>query len=230
MKNSFLKQSVMGLFLVLTLAACGNKDSSSKSVSPTPVVDPIVDPASVAADLDSIITAFNNKPDVEGLAVNDIIQHTIATPKNVTPTGGTIGDILNFLNANIYNYTASYEFSKVNSIANGILKIQNGNVVNNQVFWGAIVTYSKASDAELNSILSLMNGSADLQEVRAVKFTYKNQQISGHSIVMAKNNKLYTYVLSAALPLIVNPVFTHNGETGATKTVIGLTPSSIQYQ
>ena len=216
MKSSFLKSYLLTAMIMLFFVACGkSKSNNSNSQAST---NPIVTlPGETPSSMESIVTSFQAKSPFEGLSLNQQFQFTIKTPNNVTPTGGVIGNILNFLNASVYNNNYSYEILKVYSLTGP--SIQTGTGTSNPILLGAPVSYSLANDTELNTILNLHNGQAVVQDVRPVNFTYNSQTYSGQQISMAKNNKLYTYVLSLSLPLIANPILSIDGVTGVTKSL-----------
>jgi hypothetical protein len=216
MKSSFLKSYLLTAIIMLFFVACGkSKSNNSNSQAST---NPIVTlPGETPSSMESIVTSFQAKSPLEGLSLNQQFQFTIKTPNNVTPSGGVIGNILNFLNASVYNNNYSYEILKVYSLTGP--SIQTGSGTSNPILLGAPVSYSLTNDTELNTILNLHNGQAVVQDIRPVNFTYNSQTYSGQQISMAKNNKLYTYVLSLSLPLIANPILSIDGVTGVTKSL-----------
>jgi hypothetical protein len=219
MKSSFLKSSLLLAVTMLFFVACGkSKSNNSNSQATANPVSPVVTvPGETPSTMESMVASFQAKSPLEGLSLNQQFQFTIKTPSNVTPTGGVIGNILNFLNASVYNNTFSYEILKVYSLTGP--SIQTGTGTSNPILLGAPVVYSLANDTELNTILNLHNGQAVVQDIRPINFTYNSQTYSGQQISLAKNNKIFTYVLSLSLPLIANPILSIDGVTGVTKSL-----------
>lgn len=122
----------------------------------------------------------------------------------------------------IFDYTTYSSQSvcdtvRVNNLSNLSIAVKTGNCSYSSNPY-TTATYLGLNDPNLKEFLDLPEGLIASNGVRAGKVYYQGQQYYAYSVLTLNNEQ---YVVSPAMPLMLNPVMKKNLSTGDTEGVVG---------
>jgi hypothetical protein len=224
-----MKKLFMLSFVILFAAACGKDSSTSNGSTSSNGLNWTTGGTTSGTQFqtfDQLKSAFNSKSTTAGLAANNTIVHVTKHFQASEINNNFLNNVLSFLNTQVGTVTYSYDVIKVISVSSGLsISTCSASYVCNP--FNPAFTYTKSGDAQLNKILSLHNGAAQITNMRPATISVSGMQASGVQIDMSEGGVSYRYILSTDLPIIANPVVSVDGSTGEMSFLQG---ASVQVQ